>query len=278
MWPERAAIEVADVRDIGQVRRLAMNVDAVVHLAGHAHDSSASLETLVASFVEGARVVATVAQSTGMPLVIVSSAAVYGSAAAQVDSATQPRPDTAYGTAKLESERVALAIHWRTMILRSSVVFGRYDRGNMSRLIRLVSRIGPVVMGDGLNRKSMMYAPHLGGRIVDLLETGMETGVWCASDRATPTQAELVALIAKAVKYEGRPRHVPATVARGAARLIDALTASAAWSQRVNRLTSSTIIDGQELDRLLGYTEPIDLEEAVEQTVRWTVGAGLNGQ
>jgi nucleoside-diphosphate-sugar epimerase len=271
-WPDQARFEIADIRDPRRIDQLAQNTWAVVHLAGHAHDESASLDELRASFVHGARTVARAAQATGARLVMVSSTAVYGSAAANIVSSTPVQPDTTYGVAKLESERAALTAHNQTMIVRPTVVYGRYDRGNMSRLVRLVSRIGPIVVGKGDNRKSLVYAPHLAGRIVGLLESSVASGVWCASDRIAPTQAELVALLANAMDRRARTRHIPASIIRGGARVADALFRSKAWTRRVERLTSPSVVDGQELDSLLGFREATTLESALEQAVLWTLG------
>jgi nucleoside-diphosphate-sugar epimerase len=271
-WPSDAGFEKADVRDATRFAVLAANTDVVVHLAGRAHDERASTETLFSSFVDGTRVVAVAAHAAGARLVVVSSVAVYGSSGANVDNSTSPNPDTPYGAAKLESERTAIAVDPNTIIVRPTLVYGPYDRGNMSRLIRLTARFGPVVFGDGRNRKSIVYAPHLADRIVALLDSNIASGVWCASDQEAPTQFELVGHVARAMHRGARPRMIPVVIARTAARAADAVSRSNTWMRRMDRLTSSSVVDGRELDAALDFRETTTFERALERTVLWTLG------
>jgi nucleoside-diphosphate-sugar epimerase len=276
-WSSTADFVTADVLDVERIMELASGCNAIVHLAGSAHQYTASRSVLMRSFVEGARVVASSARTAGAQLVLVSSVAVYGTAAALVDERTTTRPDTPYGEAKFESEQTAISTHDATLVLRPAVVYGRYDRGNVARLIRAVSRFGPIVVGAGANRKSLLYAPHFAERIMRLLESGVRAGVWCAADSDAPTQAQLVATLAAILGRRNRAIHVPIAVAKQTAWAADLLTRSKRWSSTVNRLTSSTVVQGQKLDELLGYRESVQLELALAQAAAWALRGEAKG-
>ena len=70
-----------------------------------------------------------------------------------------PDPSTFYGRTKLVGE--LFARERGAVALRLSLVFGPHDSGNVALLARHVRRWGGVVLGDGQNRKALVYAGHV---------------------------------------------------------------------------------------------------------------------
>jgi GlcNAc-P-P-Und epimerase len=74
-----------------------------------------------------------------------SSISIYGPSEEPLDETSKPRPETAYGLSKHQAERIHL--NWqrsapgnRLIIVRPAVVFGPRERGNFTRLARLLKR------------------------------------------------------------------------------------------------------------------------------------------
>jgi nucleoside-diphosphate-sugar epimerase len=273
-WPPSAKFIRGDVHDLTLVRTITKGIDNVVHLAGVPHLQSPSRSELVHGFVDSAKVVAASAQNVGARLLLMSSVAVYGSRVELVDESTPTRPDTVYGETKLEAEEVVRELNDSTIILRPCVVFGKYDRGNVARLITAVRRFGPIVLGPGDNRKSLLFAPNLARRVVRLLESHDENGVWPVSDQYAPTMNELISEIARSLGRSASPVHLPASAALFMARLADSVSRSQRWTHTVQQMMTTTVVRSR-LDQRLQYTEPVDLTTAMAETVAWLVRRGI---
>ncbi len=243
-------------------------VDALVHLAATAHvvpRSSSEVDRMVEVNGSGSRRVADAAARAGVRrMVYASSVAVYGSGRTTGDA---PCPDTPYGRSKLLGERPFLDAGG--VILRLSLIFGDGDRGNLAVLAKQVRAWGGVVLGDGSNRKSMAYAPHVGERIERILATPSIPEAAFDLVDYSPTQRELLDSIARAV---GRPppHRVPLRPFQAAGTLIDAATRalgrSPRWRRRVDKLVEETTFSGAALDRLLSYEVPRTLDRALHET------------
>jgi nucleoside-diphosphate-sugar epimerase len=115
-------------------------VDAVVHLAGVL--STRDEEEYSRVNVDGSRAAAEAARDAGARFVHVSSLAAAGPAPAHAPHGEhdRPRPLTAYGRSKLESERAVASVEGlRWTILRPGVVYGPGDR-QLLPLFQLAAR------------------------------------------------------------------------------------------------------------------------------------------
>jgi UDP-glucose 4-epimerase len=186
------------------------------------------------------------------------------------DELTPTHPTTAYGRAKLKAEQVARFEHSQPLVLRCAVVYGPGDRGNVRRLINSVAERRAFVVGDGENRKSLLYAENLADRVIACFEKGLH-GTWCVSDAPSPTQLGLMKEVASALNRPA-PLFIPASVALGGAFLLDVLErlrtgCRGSWSRTVRTLAAETRVDGTLLDSVIGYQPRISLAEGIAQSV-----------
>ncbi|UPK33901.1 NAD-dependent epimerase/dehydratase family protein [Bradyrhizobium sp. 186] len=117
--------------------------------------------------VLGALNVCRFAKETGSRNVIfTSSISIYGPTEAPLDEDATPAPVSAYGRSKFSAE----AIHrlWqseapdrRLTIVRPAVIYGRYERGNFTRLSRLLERRAFIYPGRTDTIKSCGYVKDL---------------------------------------------------------------------------------------------------------------------
>jgi nucleoside-diphosphate-sugar epimerase len=202
---------------------------------------------------------------------LVSSIAVYGTPPPRkIDSQTDPHPTTPYGRSKLEAEERCRLELPSLGIMRCAVVYGPGDRGNVGRLMLAIDRGRALVVGNGRNRKSLLYSGNLAERILSAVKISLN-GVWCAADSPAPSQRELVDEMSRAL---GRPTPIaiPHASARVAALLADGLGSifgrNTAWQSTISTLASSSEVDGAALDSQLGYTQRASLSDGIAQTVR----------
>lgn len=276
-WPRAARYSRADVEDGDALLRAAQGCAAIVHLGAPAHQGRASAadeHTRSRLTVGGAGHAARAARSVGARFVLVSTIAVYGNPPPPyTDARTKPSPSTAYGRAKLAAEERAKAVDPETLIFRCAVVYGAGDRGNVNRLIKAIDSGRGVVVGDGTNRKSLLYSENLADRIIAAIGRSM-SGTWCIADAPAPTQRELADEIAS-VLGKPAPGRMPLAAALAAAHAVDLLKRLRSGlpgdtAARVRSLASATEVDGAELDRALGYGERVCRREGLERAVAWT--------
>lgn len=161
----------ADITEKGGLEKTSLGtvgIDTVIHAAGLAHQfrpvGEAEFNRVNVRGTEN--VVLWAARNTVRHFVLISTVSVYGRKNRnQSGEATfetdRCRPADAYGRSKLAAERVCREVcrvnKIRATILRPATVIGEGDPGNIQRLIRIIDRGRFVWVGEGSNRKSLIY-------------------------------------------------------------------------------------------------------------------------
>ena len=165
-FPDIASL--ADIRSVDQLRQCMSQNSVIVHLAAEHRDDVSELKLYEDVNVGGAKNICTVAKEKGINTIIfTSSVAVYGFAPIGTDESGAVAPFNEYGRTKYEAELVFKA--WQAelpneralIIIRPTVVFGERNRGNVFNLLRQIASGKFVMVGDGLNRKSMAYVENV---------------------------------------------------------------------------------------------------------------------
>lgn len=171
-FPEKC--KIADVRDIDSLRAT-VSGDIVVNLAAVHRDDVRDKSEYYRTNVEGAAHIAQVCSEKGIKkIVFTSSVAVYGFAEPGTDETGAINPFNEYGRTKYQAEEELRAWHDEgtndLIIVRPTVIFGEGNRGNVFNLLSQIASGKFVMVGSGLNRKSMAYI----GNIVAFLEKCVE--------------------------------------------------------------------------------------------------------
>ncbi|WP_193172505.1 NAD-dependent epimerase/dehydratase family protein [Nisaea nitritireducens] len=172
--PAAARLEEGCVTDAGTLARLAEGVDGVIHLAAIASIAAAEANPERAHAVNAGGAANAVAAATRsrIPLVLISSAAVYGDAGPGAVSEAYPcRPLSAYGADKLQGEQYALKAAENGLsatIVRPFNVYGPGQdasspyAGVISRFIAAALSGDPLrVNGDGSQSRDFIYIDDL---------------------------------------------------------------------------------------------------------------------
>ncbi|MET4322950.1 NAD-dependent epimerase/dehydratase family protein [Bradyrhizobium sp. RT5a] len=99
-------------------------------------------------------------------IVFTSSISIYGPSEAALDEDATPRPVSAYGRSKLAAEKIhqlwqSESSDRRLTIVRPAVIYGLYERGNFTRLSRMLERKAFVYPGRTDTIKSCGYVKDL---------------------------------------------------------------------------------------------------------------------
>jgi nucleoside-diphosphate-sugar epimerase len=264
-----------DVRKPIDQWMLPEGVDLVVNLAAihrePGHDPREYFETNLL----GAEHVCAWADRVGCERILfTSSIAPYGPSEEEKVEDSVPVPVTPYGASKLAAEKIHLA--WQAasagtrnlVIVRPGVVFGYGEGGNVTRLVRALSRGYFVYMGNRGTRKAGGYVKELALTMLWALQR-QRAGVllYNFSQYPIPTVQEYVETIQRVAGLRRPVLHVPYALLYPVSWLMEVAAKLLGINQPVNptrlkKLVRSNNIVPAVLQRE-GYVNRYDLESAL---------------
>ena len=247
-------------------------IDAVVHLAGIAHELSArnAEEAYLQMNCAATERLAREAAAAGVRrFVFMSSIKVNGERTPKdrpFRVTDAPDPQDRYARSKWQAEqalaRVAAETGLAVVVIRPPLVYGPGVKANFLRLLELVNRALPLPLGAVHNRRSLLYVGNLADLILLAATAPQMAGrTLLASDGEDLSTPQLVREIARALEVPARLVPIPA----GALTLAGRLTGK---RNEVGRLTDSLCVDIS-ATRALGWQPPYAVAKGLEETVRW---------
>ena len=253
-WP------IPDLREAAWERALE-GVDAVIHLAGIAHQLHAQNAEQVYHAVNCAateRLARAAARAGVRRFVFASSIKVNGESTApdqpfRADDV--PRPQDRYARSKWQAEQalaeIAASTGLQTVAIRSPLVYGPGVGANFLRLMRLVDSAFVLPFGSVRNRRSLVYAGNLSGLMLlcasSFAAAGKTLLVCDGEDLGTP---ELVRRIAKSLGRRARLWPFPPSLLP-------------------DKLVQSLVIDAGETRRGLQWQPKFSVDEGLAHTAGW---------
>ncbi|MBD2845917.1 dTDP-4-dehydrorhamnose reductase [Paenibacillus sp. IB182496] len=221
LLPEQPGIEVValtraelDVTELEACRRVLAHhrPDAVLHCAAYTAVDRAEAEPEAAWRVNaaGTRHLALAAREHGAKLCYVSTDYVFdGSGSVPYDEYAGTNPQTVYGRTKLAGERLALTLHPRCFVVRTSWVYGRHGANFVNTMLQLAQTKDEVqVVRDQIGCPT--YTRDLAVFLLELVQTE-QYGIYHASNAGSCSWHEFAAAI---FELSGsRTRALPCTTA-----------------------------------------------------------------
>jgi nucleoside-diphosphate-sugar epimerase len=265
-----------DLDDHASLRRAVAGCELVYHLAG-AYRGSA--EELHRSHADGTRNLLR-ALEPGTRFVYVSSTSVYGWRRPwPADESTPPRPDSAYGIAKLAAEQQTLAWTDGTgVVVRPTIVYGEGDtRGMLARAARLLERGVRRFPGTGTNRIHLL---HVDDAVAGLRLVGRGgAGVYLLAGPEPATMARVLGLLADGAGLPAPEFGMPAGALRAAANVVERawrlahLPGEAPLSlHSVAVATEDRAYSTARAEAELGWKPRVALEDAMSAVGAWLAG------
>lgn len=271
---------VADVRSSADLQKAMRSKAVIVNLAAEHRDDVRPRNLYDEVNVDGARNICQVAREKSIKQIIfTSSVAVYGFAPLGTDESGEVAPFNDYGLTKYEAEQIFKA--WQLerpderslVIIRPTVVFGEQNRGNVYNLLKQIASGRFVMIGKGLNRKSMAYVENVAAFIEHAMTLGAGTHIFNYIDKPDFTMNTLVAKVNAMFGRGDQIRvRIPFWVGYAIGKAFDGvalLTGKrfAVSAIRVKKFCADSMYETS-VERT-GFVRPVPLEKALQDTVRF---------
>ncbi len=230
--PVKVETCVGDVTDRNTVQDAMVNVDAVIHLAALLHitnpPSNMRIKYEKVNVGGTANVVDAAVKSGVRRVVFFSTIAVYGNTKGQVvNENTEPHPDTIYGETKLAAEHLVLKArdaYGRPLgtVLRLAAVYGSRIKGNYQQLLRALNSGWFIPVGNGLNRRTLIYDKDVAHAAFLALQHPVAAGkVFNVSDGKIHSMQYIISTMCQALDRKAPYVYLPAGHVRSAIKIIE---------------------------------------------------------
>ncbi len=258
-------------------------VDAIIHLAGKAHDTRnrAGAEIYFKVNTDLTKKIYDYFLShpeTGKFIFFSSVKAAVDKVPGEVlTEDVVPSPVGPYGESKVKAEQYILsqlqqnhsATDGRdTIILRPCMIHGPGNKGNLNLLYGFVSKGLPWPLGAFENRRSFTSVDNLTFVISRLLETPVESGIYNMADDTPLSTNELISVMCAAMGKKARILRPGRKLIQAGARMGDFLHLPLN-SFRLDKLTENYVVANAKLKKALGIDSmPVDPRDGLTKTIR----------
>jgi len=229
------------------------SIDAVVHLAGKAHDLKKVSDPQ--SYFD---------INVGLTQRVFSACEgkvkrfIYFSSIKAVDG------DTPYALSKREAEKW---LNGRAVVLEPAMIHGPGNKGNLNLLWGIARRGFPWPLAAFENKRSFTSIGNICAVVEALCERG-ENGIYPMADDEMLSTNRLIELMAEACGRKARLWRLPKGFMRFAAKMGDVLHLPLN-TERLGKLTEDSFVDNAALKKLLGWSQmPIRAEDGMRETLK----------
>lgn len=251
--------------------------DAIIHLAGKAHDlknTSNSQEYFDVNYRKTKDLFDLFVQSDIKNFIYFSSVkAVADTVEGILSEDAQAEPKTPYGQSKLQAEQYLLSKPLpegrRLFIIRPCMIHGPGNKGNLNLLYKVVKKGIPYPLGAFDNRRSFLSIDNLLyiiGRLIN--DPNIPSGVYNVADDVSLSTNELIKIIAEASGVKGRVWKLSKGLITGMAKVGDILHLPLN-SERLKKLTENYVVSNEKIKNALGIKElPVSSKEGLMRTIK----------
>lgn len=292
-WSDRVEVVVGDISERHDVDRLFEGLTGtidVIHTAGVIHPTSIA-EFDAVNHVGAANVLAAAEAGGARRIVHVSSNSPFGTNPSRNDTFRNEEPFhpyLGYGNSKMQAElRVAEAADRgvNVVIVRPPWFYGPHQPARQTTFFTLVRTGRFPVLGDGGQRRSMVYIDNLVQGIVRAELTETEPGLgWWIADARPYTVTEIVETVGRALTDEGfagvtanRVR-LPRFAGDVAERIDGILQRSGRYNQQIHvlgEMNKNIAVDIGTARDDLGYEPEFELYDGMRRSIRWCLDQGI---
>jgi nucleoside-diphosphate-sugar epimerase len=256
--------------------KIDQNSDAIIHLAGKAHDTSdvsnpdeyykVNRDLTIELFNE-------FLVSDIKKFFYFSS--VKAAADTVVDILTEdvePNPITHYGKSKIEAENYIinqkLPEGKKVYIIRPCMIHGPGNKGNLNLLYKLVEKGIPWPLAAFENKRSFLSIDNLNFMIFQMLNKNIPSGIYNFADDKSISTNELILTINIALGKKAKLWKISKDLIEGIAGFGDKLHLPLN-TERLKKLTESYVVSNQKIKSALGIEKlPVSAEEGLIKTIK----------
>ena len=250
------------------------DVDAIIHLAGKAHDTKNEAAADVYFKVNTdltRKIYDYFVKSKAKKFIFFSTAK---AAADKVDGVLTedvvPTPVGPYGESKIAAEKYIqehLVADKQVYILRPCMIHGPGNKGNLNLLYGVVKKGIPWPLGAFENRRTFTSIENLCFVINGLLTKDVPTGIYNMGDDEALSTNELIEEICKSLGKKAHIWKLPKGLMNGVAKIGGVLHLPLD-AERLRKLTENYISSNAKIKKALGVEEmPVDARVGLQKTL-----------
>ncbi|TBO43312.1 NAD-dependent epimerase/dehydratase family protein [Pedobacter kyonggii] len=250
--------------------------DAIIHLAGKAHDlkkSANSEEYYSVNFELTKKLYDVFLKSEMKKFIYISSVkAVADSLNETLTEERVPAPATHYGKSKLMAEEYIMSIPLPEgksyFILRPCMIHGPGNKGNLNLLYQFVQKGIPYPLSAYENKRSFLSIENLCYVIKELLKRNdIPSDVYNVADREPVSTNEVVCILAASLNKTPKLWNIPKSLLHVMAAIGDRLKLPLN-TERLNKLTENYVVSNRKITEALSSALPIESREGLIQTAK----------
>ena len=251
------------------------NIDAIIHLAGIAHDLKGKYKEEDYQEINVKKTQEIFekfqASSVSSKFIFLSSVkAVTDTCEGILNETANPDPLTPYGKSKLEAEEIILQnkkSEKKVYVLRPAMVYGPGNKGNLNLLYRFVKSGIPYPLAAFGNMRSFLSVNNLCFVIESIIKQQVPTGTYHLSDGEDLSTNELVDVIGKACDKHVRKLAIPKSMIRcmASAGTFFKLPLN---KQSLQKLTESYRVSNRKITTVLDRAMPYKTKDELVNTIR----------
>ena len=256
------------------------NVDIVFHLAGKVHDFSSNKinESEYNKInVDGTRELLTHAKLNNVTkFIFFSSVKAMGEGSNYcADELSEPIPTTQYGISKLEAEKLVLQGGYipHPTVLRLSMVYGSSNKGNLPRLVKLISKLWFIPFPTVNNKRSMVHVNDVVDAAILTAITNKSSGqIFIISDGREYSTRQIYELICTSLGKKAPRWGIPLLFLKFISLLGDLVNYISGKrisidSENFEKLFGSSIYSNKKAVKELGFSPKHNLENSIKEII-----------
>ena len=251
--------------------------EAIIHLAGKAHDTSNTSDSESYFKVNRDLTISLFDQFLNSDIKDFFYFSSVKAVADTIDGILEENfagnPQTPYGQSKFEAENYLLQQNLpagkRLFIIRPCMIHGPGNKGNLNLLYKVVEKGIPWPLASFQNHRSFLSIDNLNFLILKmLLNKEIATGVYNFADDQALSTNELVRIIANVSGKKEKLWKLNAQLISGIAKIGD-FTKLPLNSDRLKKLTESYVVSNTKVKNALKISSlPVSAEEGLKKTIK----------
>ena len=259
--------------DINEIKEF----DAIIHLAGLAHDLKNTNKSQdyyrVNTHLTNKIFDNFIASDASVFITLSSVKAAADKVVGELSEDYSPNPITDYGKSKLLAEKYILSKNLpkgkRVYILRPCMVHGAGNKGNLNLLYQIVSKKIPWPLGAFDNKRSFCSIDNLTFVINELISRDdIPSGIYNVADDEPLATNQIIELIAQSKRVKTKIYNIPPPFINTIAKLGDVLMLPLN-SERLQKLTDSYVVSNSKLKKALAKPLPLSSSEGLLKTFKF---------
>ena len=274
---ENFKIQSLSLRNEDWKSTLDTNANAIVHLAGKAHDTkntSHSSEYFTVNTELTKQLFDVFLTSEIQDFIYFSSVKAVADTVENILYEDEiPQPKTPYGQSKLKAEEYILSHqipkNKRVFIIRPCMIHGEGNKGNLNLLYNVVKRGIPYPLAAFDNERSFLSINNLNFLISNTLKNeNIKSGIYNFADDDFVSTNQLVLIISRVINKKSKLLRVPKSIIKNIAKLGDVLKLPLN-SEKLTKLTENYKVSNQKIKQALQLEKlPFTAEEGLKKTIK----------